>query len=258
MANPENAEPGSPGVVPCEPGQYMSNGLRPAVRGAASGVAAHRANAAECGTCAITLNQLSDLFRQHVPRRLVRLFERHGDVEVFDQNQRHVGDRPAGGERLDVGSRSTAGLIRNGGQAFVGRLLELTCGHVLPAGAVDAVRVVPAGRERIDDQDMNAGTEECGQVVGKQPTVSPRSAFCCWRTLNDRSHRFDVLGDRHPIPVCRRHHLLHSGEPGRGEPTRVESINQGGDPHEAKCTVGGGWNRGPVVHRHGVPSVTGL
>ena len=83
---------------------------------------------------------------------LICRFERHHDAAIRLQEQGHVGECLADGERFDVGSRGQVAFVRNQGQRLIGRGLERVVLNLFPNGGVNAVRVARAGRERIDDQ----------------------------------------------------------------------------------------------------------
>lgn len=91
---------------------------------------------------------LPQLHRQHPPRRLIRLFQRHLDAALAVQEQRHVRQGVADGDGFDVGGLDRLDLIRGQGQGFVFGQRERLVAEFAPDGGVNAISVVRAVVER--------------------------------------------------------------------------------------------------------------
>ena len=98
------------------------------------------------------------LFQDHAPTSrqygecpLVRNFQREQHVWARLQEQRHVGQRVAHGQRLDVAPHRQAGFVGRQRQRFAGGSGVVLPGDLFPDCPMDSLRVAGSAGKQIED-----------------------------------------------------------------------------------------------------------
>jgi hypothetical protein len=89
------------------------------------------------------------------------LLERNVNIPTRREEQGRIRQRAADGYRVDVRGQRLPGVESGDGEGFARRPgCEWLADQLVPDGLGDAVRVARAGRERVDDQEVNPVADE--------------------------------------------------------------------------------------------------
>src|SRR5262245_13348821 len=155
-------------------------------------------------------DRLPHVFGTTRPGRLVGRFEWYRNVIVRIQVGRHVRQRVANPDRLDVSDFRNGGDVSGQRERLVRRKFKRLLLDLVPNDLVDPLGVAGGRRKQIDDEDINTLPEKLDRLLDERPQGGTAPLVSRGDDFYDTDYAAQRMTDRDTVAAGRRDFLLRA------------------------------------------------